>query len=431
MSLHLSNNNDKENEEKIDPENLIKDGIDIIYQSFNTNMENYIEQIKELKKLINDLNKKLELMKEEIEMLQRENEYYKTQNKKLKKEVENMNKVVNNIKGKLINFDLNINPKQIFQNISQENLSHKSHHKYNKNERKNQYNIRNNLEQDNNTINNLNNNSNFYRDHINNEISRNSQTIRYEIKNSNFNELINESEINSINYDDILSEINPGNNIINYFNNSNKRQLHTLYSDLNIRNKNKVHNKNYNEENSKNNNYQNMKRKSIDYSYMNKKNINFNSYKNINTYRRKNKIKNNSLNNIIKKEKINNDIKYLIKKNNWKNRPKEKDYIKLNLNPLLDGSDNFDFNNQICKTFQNNKNININNNCIKELKMKEIAFFIEKCKTYLDNEEFEIIFDIYQKYKEEIIKDKNIIKQLKFYLKSNEQLLNLFNNIIL
>ena len=66
------------------PENLIKDGIDIIYQSFNTNMENYIVQIKELKKIINDLNKKLELMKEEIEMLQRENEYYKTQNKKLK-----------------------------------------------------------------------------------------------------------------------------------------------------------------------------------------------------------------------------------------------------------------------------------------------------------------------------------------------------------
>ena len=428
MSLHLSNNNN-ENEEKINPENLIKDGIDIIYQSFNTNMENYIVQIKELKKIINDLNKKLELMKEEIEMLQRENEYYKTQNKKLKNEVENMNKVVNNIKGKLINFDLNINPKQTVQNMSQENLEHKSLYKHNKNQRKNQYNafhnIRNNIEQNNNTINNFNNNNNnLYRDQINKEISRNSQTIRYEIKNSNFNELINESEINSINYDDIISEINPCN--------TNKRQLHTLYSDLNIRNNNKIHNNNYNEENAKNNNYQNIKRKSIDYSYMNKRNINFNSYKNINTYRRKSKIKNKSLNNIMKKEKINNDIKYLIKKNSWKHRTKDKEYIKLNLNPLLEFSDNLDFNNQICKTFQNNKNINFNNNnCIKELKMKEIAFFIEKCKTYLDNEEFEIIFDIFGKYKDEIIKDKNIIKQIKFYLKSNEELLNLFNNIIL
>ena len=63
--------------------------------------------------------------------------------------------------------------------------------------------------------------------------------------------------------------------------------------------------------------------------------------------------------------------------------------------------------------------------------MKEIEFFIEKCKGYLDNDSFEIIFQLYTTYKAQIIKDKNIIKQIKFYLKSNDILLNLFNNIIL
>ena len=79
MSLLLSINTD--DKVKIDdPDYLIKCGIDTIYKSFNANIENYIQQIKEQKKAINNLSKKLELMNEEIEMIQRENQYYKTQN---------------------------------------------------------------------------------------------------------------------------------------------------------------------------------------------------------------------------------------------------------------------------------------------------------------------------------------------------------------
>ena len=63
--------------------------------------------------------------------------------------------------------------------------------------------------------------------------------------------------------------------------------------------------------------------------------------------------------------------------------------------------------------------------------MKEISFFIEKCKSFLDKESFEIIYQLYKTYRDKIIKDKDIIKQIKFYLKSNDILLNLFNNIIL
>ena len=433
MSLQLSNNNN-EKSEIIDPEKLIKEGINIIYQSFNTNMENYQEQIEELKNIINDLNKKLEILKEEIEMIQRENQYYKTQNKKLKSEVENLNKVVNNIKGKLINFDFNINTKQIIENMSQ-NIGHKY-----KNHIKNKSSIINNMntavELDNNMINNSNyKNKNYYREQMikNKEQSRNSRTIRYELRNSDFNDIIYDSEINSINNEDILSEINPSENKLNYYNNKTSRQLNTLHSELNLRNKNRSNHKNYNDENSKNNFYQNNKRNS-EHSSISKKNINFNSYKNINTYRRKNKIRNKSLNNMtIKKEKINKDIKYLIRNN----QEETKENKKMSSKSLLEFPNNNDYDIQICKTFQNNKNGQMNNNTYKnnnfinELKMKEISFFIEKCKSFLDNESFEIIYQFYKAYKDKIIKDKDIIYQIKFYLKSNDILLNLFNNIIL
>ena len=431
MSLQLSNN--YKEEEIIEPENLIKEGIDIICHSFNKNFGNYTGKIKEQKKIIEDLNKKIGLLKQEIEMVQRENQYYKTQNKKLKKEVENMNKVVNNIKGKLINFDFNINTKQIVENMNYDKNSHKNN-KNHKNNRLSVFNnIRNNIMKDYNNNDSIYDIKNYFKEKNNKikELSRNSQTIRYEIKNSKINDIIFDSDINSINNDDILSEINLDDNKIINFNDEKKKQLQSLYSDLNKLKKDKSKYKNYNEENSKTNYYRN-NRNSFAHPVINKKNINFNSYKNINTYRRKNKIRNNSLNNQIKKEKINNDIKYLIKNNN--EIIKEKEHIELNIEPFLECPDNLEFNKKICKTFQNNKNMNININnkkCIKELKLKEVSFFIDKCKDYLENEIFENISTLYKRYKEDIIKDKDIIKQIQFYLKSNDILLNLFNNIIL
>ena len=166
MSLELSNDKQEmhENNNNIEitgPDDLLKNGIDIIYQSFSTNNNNYIEKINELKKTIIDLNKKLEIMKEELDMIQRENQYYKNQNKKLKNEVENMNKVVNNIKGKLINCDFNLNSKKIIENLNQENYENNdSISQVYKNNRKNQCttfrNVIHNFENENNTINNYN-----------------------------------------------------------------------------------------------------------------------------------------------------------------------------------------------------------------------------------------------------------------------------------
>ena len=89
------------NQYELDSNELIKCGIDKIYNSIQTYSQNYINQIKELKRTINDMNKKFKIMKEEMDMIRRENNYYKNQNEKLKSEIENLNKIVNNIKGKL------------------------------------------------------------------------------------------------------------------------------------------------------------------------------------------------------------------------------------------------------------------------------------------------------------------------------------------
>jgi histone deacetylase complex regulatory component SIN3 len=97
---------------------------------------------------------------------------------------------------------------------------------------------------------------------------------------------------------------------------------------------------------------------------------------------------------------------------------------------------------KICRTYQNQKlsqnRINNNNNgdnlngnsSLKELKIKEMAFFLKKCKVYLDKITFENVVKILQDYKNGFINDDGIIQKIKNYLKNNSDLLNLFNNII-
>ena len=88
------------NESK-EAEDILKKGVENIYQSFNLIHKNYKEQISNLEKNVNNLSEKLETLKREIEMIQRENKYYKEKNQKLKNEITKMNKIVNKIKGKL------------------------------------------------------------------------------------------------------------------------------------------------------------------------------------------------------------------------------------------------------------------------------------------------------------------------------------------
>ena len=91
-----------------EPEDLLNQGIEKIYHSFNINNKIYKDKINENENIINGLTKKLEMLNNEMEMLQRENHYYKTQNEKLKKEVEKLNKIVKNIQGRLSSVDYQI-----------------------------------------------------------------------------------------------------------------------------------------------------------------------------------------------------------------------------------------------------------------------------------------------------------------------------------
>ena len=149
----------------------------------------------------------------------------------------------------------------------------------------------------------------------------------------------------------------------------------------------------------------------------------------------KNKIRSNSSNNVIQRENHKNEVKNLTNRNNGK----EDILLIFKDIPLLQGIENIEYNNQICQTYQNQKNLNniiinkdnINGNvCLKELKMKEMSFFLKKCKVYLDQITFEKIVKLFQDYKNETINDNDIIQKINHYLKNNSELLNLFNNII-
>ena len=456
MSLILSNDiND--NFENKDPDNLMKWGIDTIYQSFNSNILNYQEEIKKQKKIINDLKKKLEIMKEEMEMIQRENQYYKNQNEKLKAEIENLNKVVSGIKGKLTKFDFNINNNRIMNNINEENL-YDNNQLINKNEKR-----RNNkIIKDIYTINNPKYEINSYhRDNQslkNLEFNKNSRTLKYGIKNYELED-INESDINNldnnidleqeININNFQKNFNVDNNIyknkneqLNIYNNSrSKKKAHNDYNNI-IFNSN-FHNNTLNSK-IKNNNYNNEKIKLKKYennSFVissilnseNKNNINFNkneimAQKKIN----KNKIRSNSSNNVIQRKNDNQEIKNLT----TRNKVNENNLPIFNELQFEQNIDKIDYKRQICQTYESQKNQqkNINNNIngnmnIKDSKIKEMSLFLKKCKIYLDQSTFDKIVKIFQDYKNGIINDDIFMEKIKKYLKNNNELLVLFKNI--
>ena len=474
MSFEISNIIIEKTEESIDADNLIKNGIDIIYKSFQSNIGNYEDQIKEQKKIINELSKKLELMKQEMEMIQRENLYYKTQNEKLKNEIENLNKIVNSIKGKLTNFDFKLNNKKIIENLNHENLNNLKNHRGNYNfknyfKKKNAYSFNSNTKYKSHT--------NFNRENSFQFIDNNNSNDKniYDIKNIKIDD-INGSELNNIdiNFENIYNgnEIHKINNFmtneekkLNYINeynniniNKNQKHPHTVYNHLktkiiesndlsnisgfpnNFNIKKRERNKNYNKENIK------LKKHSF-YSFdissvinnQNNNNINFNNNQNeINLQKKleeKNKIRSNSSNIAMLKNNRNQKLKG---KSNT-NRVKEKVNSLQIFDPKLffQGLDNNnELNKQICKTQQNQKKIeNKKNNlkgsaCVKELRIKEMEFFLKKCKIYLDQTNFEKLLKIFKEYKNRIFTDEGIIQKMKYFLENNSELLNLYNKII-
>ena len=464
MSSKFLNKLDEPKEVR-DPDNLIKIGIDTICQSFKTNTKNYNDQIKEQKKIINDLNKKLQLMKEEIEMIQRENQYYKTQNEKLKNEIENLNKVINNIKGKLSNFDFKINNKKIIDNVNHENMKNDYITRENTN-------FKNYFKKENFNINNIHNSN---KENIFNPLdyTKNSKTIKYDIKNYGTNE-INNSGLNNKNnildINDNIQELNIGKfkkfvNEPNYINtniNKNKKLSHRLYThkskileskDLINMNDSPLNFLNIKiKEGNRNHNNNLLKLKKLSYNsfdissainFDNKNNINFNynEYENkketdiTKKNNEKSKVRSNSSNNVIQRNNIKNDRLKMKYKTN-RNTRKGSSLLLYDSKSPTHGLNHEEYKNKICKTFQNQKKFEKNtadlngNICLKELKMKEMTFFLKKCKVYLEQNIFDRVVKLFQEYKKGILTDDGMIQKIKHCLRNNSELLDLFKNII-
>ena len=469
MSAQLSDNKIEEQfSETIEADNLIKYGIDSIYQTFNENNEYYTEKINEQKRIINDLSKKLELMKEEIEMIQRENQYYKTQNEKLKKEIENLNKIINDIKGKLTNFDFKINNKKILEILNQEIIT-------NKNQTRNNNYKNNFFKKDNHSINTnskFGNRNNFTKGKSFEDFDykKNSKTIRYDIKQGQFDDLIcNDSDLNIIENNDNKLELNNDilinnfNNKVNYTSlNSNKNQKKPIYNTfknktldfndlsnikyshhntINIKSKN--WNKNFNNSSIKLKKHINKplnissakhlenKNNNLEQIYNNEQYENKNDIILQNNFNEKNNIRSYSSNNVYRKS-LNNE-KTKNKFNSNRNVGKQNNLQIFNSMPL-NNADNVDCRNKFCQTFQknneNNDNINGGSFCLKELKMKEMTFFLKKCKVYLAQNIFSKVVKLFQEFQNGIITDEGLVQKINYYLKNNSELLNLFKNII-
>ena len=472
MSSEMSNNNIEEDiQETIDADNLIKYGIDTIYQSFNENIEYYSDKINEQKRIINDLSKKLELMNEEIEMIQRENQYYKTQNEKLKKEIENLNKIINDIKGKLTKFDFKITSKKIMENINLENISNKNQMTRNNNYKNNYF------KKDSHTIDtNLKyGNANNYiegKSFENFDYKINSKTIRYDIKKAQFDDLVCKN--NDLNNMDIHIENklelndedlrNNFNNKINYTSmnvyRNQKKQSYNIFrnktSDSNdmsnikyshhntINIKSKNWNKNYNTTNIKLKKRTNKTLNISSAKHLEKKNNNINAICNNDQYENKNDIhlnnkfneknnmRSNSLNNVIYRKSLNNE-RVRNRFNSNRNSGKQNSLQIFNSMPL-NNIDNTDCNQKFYQTYQknfeNNENINGGSSCLKELKMKEMTFFLKKCKVYMEQTTFDKVVKIFQEFQNGIITDEGLVQKINHYLNNNSELLNLFKNII-
>ena len=436
-------NNKTSNQEDNEPEEILNQGIEKIYHSFNVNNKIYKEKITENENIINGLTKKLEMLNNEMEMLQRENQYYKTQNENLKKEVEKLNKIVKKIQGKLSNVDYQINECiKSGSNIKSLNIKKKKNSNIyfnfktkGKDKKENnqsflQLNPNNFLVEENEKGNNgkFDNKSTknkkliYYID--NNLLKDNgnkiNSKIEYEINNNKLNKkLYKTAGYNSF---DLNMNINENKKNIIYTNDDKKLKTPNSILHKNIISKA--------EENKKNNLeiIDNEQPREISFSCED-------NYKN----------RSNSSKHFIKENaKSNNKTTDEIEINKFINNED------LNIDKITSTKKN-DLQSKICLTYDNlfNKkkekkknsytsfrgkilNKNISENFFKNNKINksdEINYFLKKCKMLLNKEFFEQIVKLFQDYKDGLLTDEGIIIKTQRYLESNKELIELFNKV--
>ncbi len=438
-----SNINKTINQEDNEPEEILNQGIEKIYHSFNVNNQIYKEKINENENIIISLTKKLEMLNNEMEMLQRENLYYKTQNENLKKEVEKLNKIVKKIQGKLSNVDYQIN-ECIKSGINLKSLNFK------KKKNSNLYINMKNKEKESKSLFQLNPNNFLIEEkgqeeekigkYNNNKSTKNKKLVYY-IDNNILKENGNkkntklEYEINSNNLTKKFNKTVGFNsfdlnmNINETKNNKNKKDEKKVKTPNSVLYKNVLLKEEKKKKNLENIDNEQPQETSVSCQDNNKNR----------SYSSKQFLKDNIINNKTTDEL---DIN-----TNFINNED------LNVDKISPISNNKGIEGQICLTYDNlftkknikkknsytsfrgkilNKNISENifkNENNKMNKTDEINFFLKKCKMMLNKEYFEQIVKLFQDYKDGLLTDEGIIIKTQRYLESNTELIELFNKV--
>ena len=410
------------NESK-EAEDILKKGVENIYQSFNLIHKNYKEQISNLEKNVNNLSEKLETLKREIEMIQRENKYYKEKNQKLKNEITKMNKIVNKIKGKLTDEE-KIN--EIIKCDSLKNFNLTKFDNKNNNKFKNNglylYNNHNNMKK--NEKNKMihfdidaydNNNDGSYEKIIN-------EDNNYYIKNKNYINGKNDS------FEELQLDIN--NN--KYSEDQRKyrfpEQFPYKYRTTCISKEDIIKKKNNYMDKSE----EDLPRDSPNFKSKTNKNRSYSSNKYIDEKKENKKvIEDCEINNDdLNVKKINNIFNNYTNANNCnKNKKKLEHKICLTYDNL--------FNNKAkeikkkkypCNTFRGKI---FNQNSFENKKKDEITFFLNKCNIILDKEAADKVVKIFHEYKEGLITDKGLTLNIHKYIGNFNELIELFNKIFI
>lgn len=465
MSIYAStsrtNNNKISQQENNEPEELLNQGIEKIYHSFNINNKIYKEKINEDENIINGLTKKLEMLNNEIEMLKRENQYYKTQNDNLKKEVEKLNRIVKKIQGKLSNVDYQINECIKGDNIKTLYLK-KNYENHKKKKNSDLYNNK----EINQSLFQMNSKNIFIEEKdkngkYNNKSTKNKKLVYY-IDNNRLKD-----NGNKINYDD-KKDKDDENSFYNYENDNNlgnkynkTSALNSFDMDFNIHENRNLYKKDEKlktpnsvlyknvmakEEKKKNNNIKEKDNELLrDTSFSYQDNNKNRSYSSKLFLKDKKKISKNKTSNETEiNNAINNDDLINIGKIGSNNKDEGK--ICLTYDNLFNKinakkkTTYTSFRGKMLKKkisdniFKNNENYERENNAKthsleKIIKKDEITYFLKKCKMLLEKELFDKIMKLFKEYKDGLLTDEGIIIKTHRYLGNNKELIELFNKV--
>ena len=452
MSNFLLSSRNNNKQEINEPDELLNQGVEKIYQSFEINSNRYKEKISEQENIISNIKEKLEMLNKEIEMIQRENQYYKTQNEQQKVEIDKLNKIIKNIKGKLTSVDFEINDVRKTDNP---NIYKKN---FDQNRKKKNNNILIGLKNKNNIdslfqLNSKNYMKNKKNENYTNKNTKNKKLMNFLDINNNFiNNCLKKNYDNNAN--NLKKKFNKTSNYnsfdLNFNNINNNNNLYKNNEKFHIRTKNSLlYNEFIGSEEVKNNNIERAREEDID-SFT-----------------------------IRQKDRCHSTQQYLKQNKNFFNNKTSDDvqlnnnFEDLNINPIFKKENEKEFDGQICYTYDSYKLLNKNNankkrSCnsfnsfrgklfnknifkhydlkknkidnellkkicnednFKQLKSDEITYFLKKCKNLLEKESFEQIVKIFFEYKDGLITDEGIILKTQEHLENNKELIELFNKI--